>query len=74
MKRRTAARLAWGVWGLSLVLAVLTWLLLWLNRSETPFSGRLFEVALPVLFATPGAVIVAAAQPTPSAGSSAPSA
>jgi two-component system, NarL family, sensor kinase len=59
MKRHTAARMAWGIWGLSLVLAAMTWLLLWLNRSETPFSGRLSEVALPVLFATPGAVIVA---------------
>src|SRR5213076_2475829 len=59
MKRRTAARLAWGVCGLSLVLAALTWLLLWLNRSEVPFSGRLSEVVLPVLFATPGAVVVA---------------
>jgi len=59
MKRRAAARLGWGMWGLSLVLAVLIWLLLWLIRSETPFSGQLFEVALPVLFATPGAVIVA---------------
>jgi two-component system NarL family sensor kinase len=59
MKRRTAARLAWGMWGLSVVLAVLTWLLLWLNRSEVPFSGRLFEVVLPVVFATPSAVIVA---------------
>jgi hypothetical protein len=47
------------MWGLSLVLATTTWLLLRLNRSETPFSGRLFEVVLPVLFATPGAVIVA---------------
>jgi two-component system NarL family sensor kinase len=59
MKRRTAARLAWGMWGLSLVLAALTWLLLWLNRSQVPFSGRLSEVALPLLFATPGAVMVA---------------
>jgi two-component system, NarL family, sensor kinase len=59
MKRHTAARMAWGIWGLSLVLAAMTWLLLWLNRSQTPFSGRLSEVALPVLFATPGAVIVA---------------
>jgi signal transduction histidine kinase len=47
------------MWGLSLVLAAMTWLLLWLNRSEVPLSGRLFEVALPVLFATPGAVVVA---------------
>jgi hypothetical protein len=46
------------MWGLSLVLAALTWPLLWWNRSQTPFSGRLSEVALPVLFATPGAVIV----------------
>jgi two-component system NarL family sensor kinase len=59
MKRRMAARLAWGVWGLSLAFAALTWLLLWLNRSDASFSGRLFEVVLTVLFATPGAVIVA---------------
>jgi signal transduction histidine kinase len=62
MNDRTASRLAWSLWGLSAVFAVVGCLLVWINSSATPISGSnlgfsVFIAAAGVMYATVGALI-----------------
>src|SRR5436190_11621345 len=65
MRARTAARLAWSMWGLTLALVAGSFVLLFLNRhTEVPTGGlgRSADLTFPVVFlvfSTVGAVVAA---------------